>query len=294
MVKWIYLYIKLKCKKVRIHSLSAFITEAKLCVVFLGVEKDDGKRIFSGTGALIRISGINHMITAKHVLVDRKTKQIRNDLSIFFNTKSGTVGRMKIEDLMKEVNIVFHPNPKVDVVMVPFAHDGELDTRYIVDSFFLSFNEIEDGAESFFLSYQPGLESDTRINPIIRSGIVSVKNEDKTFYIDGSAFPGNSGSPVFSKETIEWESDTSLKVIPNPKGRKFLGVIGSYLPYKDIAVSQQTGEPRIVFEEHTGLSRVWSCDFIREIENTHECKSQIEKILKGIQEEAENNKKLVK
>ena len=51
----------------------------------------------------------------------------------------------------------------------------------------------------------------------------------------------------------------------DPIGCKFIGIIGSYLPYKDVAVSTQTGNPRVVFEENTGLSQVWSVEFVNDL-----------------------------
>ena len=58
-------------------------------------------------------------------------------------------------------------------------------------------------------------------------------------------------------------------------GGKFIGVIGEYVPYTEVAVSVQTGLPRIYFQENTGLSRVWSVNYIRQIIESEQFKSQI-------------------
>ena len=40
-------------------------------------------------------------------------------------------------------------------------------------------------------------------------------------------------------------------------GRAYLiGIIKSYVPYRDVAVSQRTGNPRVIFEENSGLAAV--------------------------------------
>ena len=65
-------------------------------------------------------------------------------------------------------------------------------------------------------------------------------------------------------------------------GGKFIGIIGEYLPYKEIAVSVQTGRPRVVFEENTGLSRVWSVEYLNEIIESDAFKDQIENIKKSL------------
>ena len=63
-------------------------------------------------------------------------------------------------------------------------------------------------------------------------------------------------------------------------GGKFIGIIGEYLPYQEVAISTQTGRPRVVFEENTGLSRVWSVNFIREIMESNTFKQQLDKVVK--------------
>lgn len=67
----------------------------------------------------------------------------------------------------------------------------------------------------FFLSYQPYIESQRGYLQIIRSGIISVINDDKSFYIDTSAFPGNNSSFVFlNPSPIKFDKKESLlKVI---------------------------------------------------------------------------------
>jgi len=44
-----------------------------------------------------------------------------------------------------------------------------------------------------------------------------------------------------------------------------IGIITSYVPYKDIAISQQTGRIRITFEENSGLAAVLPADYIIEV-----------------------------
>jgi V8-like Glu-specific endopeptidase len=57
----------------------------------------------------------------------------------------------------------------------------------------------------FSLYPQPGIRIRQRISPIIRTGTISVMNDDRTFYIDAAAFPGNSGSPVFLRPTLSYD-----------------------------------------------------------------------------------------
>jgi hypothetical protein len=43
-----------------------------------------------------------------------------------------------------------------------------------------------------------------------------------------------------------------------------IGIIASYLPYEDVAVSQQTQRPRVIFAENSGLTNVFPVDCITE------------------------------
>ena len=79
------------------------------------------------------------------------------------------------------------------------------------------------------------------------------------FLIDAIVFPGNSGGPVVLKPELTSIQGTKSKC------RSFLiGIVQSYLPYIDYAVSAQTKAARITFEENSGLSYVVPVDRIEE------------------------------
>ena len=150
----------------------------------------------------------------------------------------------------------------------------------IPDQIFLSSDKVLETYDVFFLSFQPGTENVERVDPIIRKGMISRINTDGTFYIDGFAFPGNSGSPVFIKPELGRLGDKGFTIGSDPIAGKFIGIIGAYIPYQDYAVSMQTKKPRIMFEENTGLSQVWPVDLINEIIESVPFKDQLGKILK--------------
>ncbi len=43
-----------------------------------------------------------------------------------------------------------------------------------------------------------------------------------------------------------------------------LGIVSSYVPYRDVAYSEQTKKPRMIFEENSGLASVVPAGFIRD------------------------------
>ena len=60
---------------------------------------------------------------------------------------------------------------------------------------------------------------------------------------------------------------TSIENTKPPQKANLIGLIQSYISYRDTAVSQQTNEPRIVFVENAGLARVIPIDFVLETIN---------------------------
>ncbi len=254
--------------------MTNLINEIKESVVFLGY-LNNGHEQLVGTGFLMQIDGVFHLVTAKHVI----EKNWQN-LHVFLNTK-----QLKMP-FAKPLSVIYnsgyswirHPNPKVDIAVLPFLKDINDQVKFVPDSLIpKDMAEVHELVDVFYVSFQPGLNSfqnDGCVNPIVRKGVVSRINNDDTFYIDGSAFPGNSGSPIFLFPTPIKMSEGSIS-IGGPTKISLLGVMGAYLPYQDVALSQQTGRPRVIFEENTGLSLVWSTKFIEQIIQSEDFKKQI-------------------
>ncbi len=261
--------------------MSWLLPDWQKTVVFIGQETGD-KKNFIGTGVLLNVSNIFCLSTAKHVVYDKDNKRFRENLFVSFNSKDGKILDRKIEDIKRTFNVewISHNNEEVDIAIIPFGLDIEKDdVKTIPENLFIRFNEINVADEIFFLGFQPGL-SLTRVKPIVRAGIISRLEDDKTFYIDTSAFPGNSGSPVFLKPSPISFRKEGINIGTTHMG-KLIGIIGEYVPYQEYAVSSQTGRPRIMFEENTGISRVWSIDCINDILSSDKLTEQLRKLKGG-------------
>jgi len=261
------------------------INQIKKTVVFLGKNAEGGKIQFYATGFLVNIQNIFYLVTAKHVVVDPKTGEfIDSGMLVFFNLKDGKIGSRSLDEIKKTftINWIFHENKDIDIAIIPFGLDLQKDdVKTIPDKLFLGTDRLFELYDVFFLSYQPGIQPQKRISPVIRNGTISLINNDKTFYIDASAFPGNSGSPVFLKPSPIRFDEGSISIGGEDQlGGKFIGIIGEYLPYQEVAISTQTGRPRVIFEENTGLSKVWSVTFINDIVESAVFKQQLEKVMK--------------
>jgi hypothetical protein len=265
----------------------------KKTVVFLGhvnpKQVSDEEKSYQislcGTGFLLQIKRLFFLATAKHVIakLDKEgdiVKEIQG-LHIFNNLKNGTVRYSSVDAIKKKYKIFYHPNKKVDLVLIPFPLNPENDdARVLSEDMFVNFEEVVETSDVFFVSYQPGISNlvtDTKVHPIIRKGSIARVNKNKTIYIDGSVFPGNSGSPVFILPSPIRYTSKGVNIGNDNIGGKFLGIISQYMPYSEVAISQQTGRPRIIFEENTGLSLLFSNEFVLEISETDDCKEFIDK-----------------
>jgi hypothetical protein len=258
------------------------IEQIKKTIVFIGRVNKDKKPQFYATGALILIQKIFHLITAKHVIYDLKSKSFKDDAAlVFLNSKDRNIMPCPINEVKNKykVNWIFHPDEKVDIAIIPFGLSSTADVKTIPEDLFLTIDRLFELYDIFFLSYQPGIEPQGKISPVIRSGSISLISDDKTFYIDGAAFPGNSGSPVFLKPSPIRFDEQEISIGGDKLGGKFIGIIGEYIPYREVAISVQTQRPRVVFEENTGLSKVWSVAFIKEIIESEIFKEQLARVL---------------
>lgn len=265
------------------------IEEIKKTVVFIGFTqniKNKSEDVFVGTGFLLNLNRFYYVCTAKHVIFDFRNNNYKKGLWAAVRLKTGKYQKVSFDDIKTKYSIdwIMHQRKKYDVALLPIElNQNNNDFKLIPkDLFFDSVKstKISELLQVFFCSYQPGIEKVKEINPVIRSGFVSRVNKDNSMIIDVNTFPGNSGSPVFIAPTPAYLSDEGTQ-IGNPCSGKFLGVITSYVPYRDIAFSQQTNNARIIFEENTGLANVHTHNVIEEIIKSKKYKEQL-KYLKEI------------
>ncbi len=176
-------------------------------VVYLAYMNQD-KILSTGTGFLVSIEGVSHLVTAKHVVTTQgpngelTNNFVDSNLYAFYKLKSGKLGSKKIGDLRKNYKIDWlkHTDVNVDIAIIPFDIDTSKDNLSVVpESIFLGTQRLYPTYDVFFVTYHPSLVSFDDLKPIFRKGAISRINPDKTICLDAFAFPGNSGSPVFLK-----------------------------------------------------------------------------------------------
>jgi S1-C subfamily serine protease len=251
-------------------------------IVALGVGRDPAQRRWVGTGFLYgKIDKKSDpenkgywvfLVTNKHVLAGE------TEMVVKFNPLSGT-GSQDVTLALRSSNgrdkWIPHPDGNVDLAAIGINVE-HLRTLNLRLNFFRDDDHawtiaqmrdagVSEGDAVFVLGYPMGLVNDVWQTAICRTGCIAriqdvLNAGDGDFLIDASVFPGNSGGPV----VVQPES-TSIIGTQSINKANLVGVIQSYLPYQDLAISAQTGQPRIIFDENSGLAPVIPVDRVNEL-----------------------------
>ena len=251
-------------------------------VVALGVGNDPATRSWIGTGFLYGVwdqgsSGEDKgyyvfLVTCKHVLDGH------DNIWLKFNVVSGS-GSQDINLLLRAKNgrelWIRHPDDSVDLG-ASFINAKYLSSQNMRLNWFrndehtatisdMNSGGITEGDGIYVLGFPMGLVDPMWQSVICRLGCIArIQNVLNSgigdFLIDASVFPGNSGGPVVLQP--EMTAITGTKSIRNAH---LIGVVSTYLPYQDVAISMQTRRPRITFDENSGLSSVIPVDRINEL-----------------------------
>jgi Trypsin-like peptidase domain len=214
------------------------------------------------------------LVTNRHVIAGH------DDLLIRINTKSGAAQRVRLSLKDNEGRSwAVHPDRRVDIAVVLINArallQAGLDLSYFRPSEVayvatMKTLDIGPGQDLFVLGFPMGMSGVERNYVIARSGIVArlddeILSESRTFLIDASVFPGNSGGPVIVKPSSE-----SLAGGRPIDQAYLIGTVRSYLPYEEVAYSLQTDPPtpRMVFTENSGLADVIPMDCVKEAADT--------------------------
>jgi len=251
-------------------------------VAAIGVGDDPTTRVWVGTGFLFgklikppreedEKSWQIWLITNKHVLAGWKHIYVKFNSAV---DPRSTDYRVTLVARNGKPRWVGHPKGSTDVaaISVPVSVLREekrlfeyfKSEQHIATREMLRENEITEGDRVFVLGFPMGLVDPARQYVICRGGVLArIRDflEEKTtdFLVDATVFPGNSGGPV-----ILCPSALAIRGTKTIDKADLIGVVKSYVPYSDLAVSSQTRKPRIMFEENSGLAAVEPVDAILE------------------------------
>ncbi len=221
------------------------------------IEKNEKKKIEKhnpiGTGFLIK-SPNNHLvlITAKHVIIDKNTGNVRNNLAYRLNDKKGNSVLITEEKLEKLSMGSWFLSETFDLGCRFIIVSKTSDIATMPQDSFLEVEDVQAGAQIFLLGFPLGIRSEEYAKPITRQGIVSRSDSDNLI-VDVGFYPGNSGGPVIYVPVMKLGKGLNSPLLNE---EKLVGVATQYISYIDVATSAQTGRPRIIFEENSGLCNI--------------------------------------
>jgi S1-C subfamily serine protease len=249
------------------------------CVVAIGKQNPDGSKLWIGTGFLfgkfIQQRPDNqkeykvYLVTNKHVLKNQ------TDIILRFNPqddKPATDYPFKLIDKDSKNLWTGHPKDSIDVAVLAInakhlQNEGMKFAFFESDAMVFTVDKLKEmetteGDYIFVLGFPMGLVAVDRQHVILRSGAIArirdlFEGRSTDFIVDALVFPGNSGGPVVVKPEL-----VSIQGTKSNMNAGLIGVVKSYIPYQDVALSQQTGRPRIIFEDNSGLSLVEPADYI--------------------------------
>ena len=255
-------------------------------VVALGSPSEDGAMQYTATGFLYgyptgRTDETGQptywlfLVTNRHVFEKASARDTK--IHARFNRPMGAdsnIYPIPLKEADGSTIWVLHPRTDADVAVLSL-NSQQLEQDGIEFIFFAGDTnvftlaqarecEVSEGDGVFVLGFPLGEAGEERNYALVRQGIIArvqdwLKGNAQTFLIDASIFPGNSGGPVLLKPEL-----TSI-VGTKRNGRcGLIGMVSSYLPYREVAVSQQTGRPRMIFEENSGLGVVVPHNVIEE------------------------------
>ena len=248
-------------------------------VVFAAPQADDNSPTqYSATGFIYGHPGESGKSSWLFLVTNRHVFEGMDKLSVRFNRTAGS-GPMFYDLLLRESDgSIFwtaHRDSNCDVAVVPIQEklltDDGIDYKCLNGSqeHMLSVEraksiQISEGDGVFVLGFPLGVVGKERNYTIVRQGTIArvrdwLEGNSREILIDALVFPGNSGGPVFIKPELTRIEGTKANATPH-----LLGMVSKYLPYADIAVSPQTGNPRVVFQENSGLAVVVPIDVIQE------------------------------
>jgi S1-C subfamily serine protease len=251
------------------------------CVVAIGTTNQQAQTSWIGTGFLYGLyeSGEGDqklykvwLVTNKHVIANLSEIQVKFNSLEDEKTKDYSISLL---DENGNPEWFGHPDPDVDVAAI-FVDLGILRSekrhyRFFQSDIHLGKREelkeigITEGDRAFVLGFPMGLVSDLKQYTFCRSGAFArvrdyIEGKSNQFILDALVFPGNSGGPV-----ITCPSALCIKGTNTIPKADLVGIVKSYIPYRDVAISRQTGREKVVFEENSGLTLVDSADSIHEV-----------------------------
>lgn len=230
-----------------------------------------------GTGFVIASEHKHRiLVTAKHVILDDNNK-LKSNLVYRVNLRDGKSKIISDAYCTKRGAGEWFYAKKSDLAIRLILYLKKDDILNIPQDMILKKDSIQAGTPALILGFPMGQRSEEYAKPLVRNAIVALVDSEH-FIIDGFAFPGNSGGPVVYKPSPIPGIGLSGSNKAYLNKQMLIGLVSSYIPYADVAVSLHTKRPRITFEENSGLTNVVPADEIIKLIQVKEFKKLDENV----------------
>lgn len=251
-------------------------------VVAIGVDRivaGKTEKVWIATGFLVSMQENNNQQATVYLVTNKHVFQNKTVVYIRFNSINGAFVRdypVALRDSMGRKMYTEHPKEGVDIVAMQLNPNylisegaiwGAIDLRCnSLDLQAMMLTGVDEGCFIYALGFPMELVGEYKA-PICRLGCISrvsdafLNPQDAISYIvDVHTFPGNSGGPIISRP-----ENLSLMQTPSNPAANLIGILSAYIPYKDVLISQQTQDIRMVQTENSGLTIVHPVDRIKEV-----------------------------
>jgi hypothetical protein len=262
-------------------SFAALIPPAYLdCVVALGEAPANGPKRWIASGFLYGDKIPNSKTDYRVFLISNRHvfEGLPSIAFVRFNPRGQAPAKeyaLQLKDSQGKNLWFCDPDKMIDVGVLPI-NANQLKADGIEFSFFLSDQNLADRAKAetlgitegdgvFILGFPMELIGGERNFVVVRGGTIArirdyLSEGKNEFLVDALVFPGNSGGPLVNRPEA-----VSISGTPAVEAAYLIGMVKGYLPYDDVAVSAQTGKPRVIFEENSGLVEVVPADLIEKV-----------------------------
>ena len=215
-----------------------------------------------GSGLYLATESAIYLVTARHVFwkaqVDAQTKKVKafNLISPVVNILSYSVKSdfESADQVQVDLRVLFnnkqlsfsHTHDVCVFKLGDIASDGKMNlvegvnkisSNLNINSAHLSmikpFAEIEIAEDLYVIGYPKALamiptNAFNFNKPLVRKGIVSGKNPNRTIVIDCAVYPGNSGGPVFITEKRIEQTERGMRMSDK---RYLAGIVSKFVPW---------------------------------------------------------------
>jgi len=261
--------------------MSAIPNFFKNAVVALGVRPMANKDAqWIGTGFIVGKKDPNdprgtylYLVTNRHVVINYKS------MTVCVNKADGTGVlhlSVNIYDLNGKPCCSMHPQRDVDVVAMELNASVLVNAKgqinwFDIDDHALTLAKmkqsgVDEGCLVYALGFPMGIVNQRIKAPFLRLGCISRIEDafrgigDSSYYVDAQTFPGNSGGPVVNRP-----ANFTINGTPSNSSSNLIGILSSYLPYREPLASRQTNEVMMVHRENSGLTKVFPVERIVEV-----------------------------